>query len=906
MIVYFGLAFDEYVFPQTSFLGSGVRILGPNGMLRLFEALCGLQGHEDNNAHLRIEQYRQALLNCLEQQPDAFYQHALLADPFAAAEDLLARRDELLLAGWNFVQTADCPIRLQQIAFVEQYLQEGELSLSPGFADRFKAVIDTLPKRSLQSISQIRIHEGQGYLPGHFARLFNLVALSGISVNYLEETQGEAPEHTDLGAFQRLLSGHSHKCTLKADGSLLVLRGARETDLAAYMAALIRHNPLFRPLVLIPGQRRTFDDALIQEGLPSMGIMASSLARPTMQILKLVTAFLWQPVDPYKIMEFVTLPVKPLEEELSRRVATQLAATPGIQSESWYAMIRHYFDERNASLTDHAKAGKVDAARQQYNFWFERNRYSRTAGAPKTDAIELFDYLEKWAWNTYDENAGRHPSLLVLHQQARRIRELLEAFPEEKLSPLALERIVRTIYEAAPAQLYEVEQDALPGIFHPAALYGSVGQLMWWNFTQTEAVHFFSRWYIPERNWLKTLGVELVLPAQENALMIWQRLRPFLWAKERVVLVLPDSVDGTTVSPHPLWGDLEAAFGHLSAITLNPNSGDTPSEVWSSAFALPNTGQLPVRQLGRPQPFLKIEALANRLSQRTAETFTSLETLLYYPYQWVFRHQVKLSKSAILSVVPDNRLMGNLAHRFFELLLKEEDIVEWTKEQLEKWIDEESYRLFLREGVVLLMYGREPERQAFLNRVKYAAWSLVNLIKQGKWRIAHTEKPLEGHMMGMSMAGRADLVLEREEELAIVDLKWSGFSRRRELIRNEEDLQLILYAFLLGEPGKLVHTAYFIMENGKMVARNAAAFADAVAVSPGTDHTQVYERILAKLEATYRWRQQQLNQGLVEVRCEQTRQTLEEHYGAELMDLLEMKTEDAYFDDYRTLINLLE
>jgi RecB family exonuclease len=265
-----------------------------------------------------------------------------------------------------------------------------------------------------------------------------------------------------------------------------------------------------------------------------------------------------------------------------------------------------------------------------------------------------------------------------------------------------------------------------------------------------------------------------------------------LLTSKRLVLVLPDTIDGSAVNPHPLWGDLEAAFGHLDPLSLNTGSPQE-SILWKDQFILPAFEELATRLLGRPQPFLKIDLLAKRLGHRTEETFTSLETLLYYPYQWVFRHQVKLTKSAILSVVPDNRLMGNLAHRFFEILLRQEGIQEWSKTQVEQWVDDESYRLFLREGAVLLMYGREPERQSFLSRVKFAAWSLINLIKQGGWRIAHTEKALEGTLMGITIAGRADLVLEREGEVAVVDLKWSGFNRRKELIRNEEDLQLVLY-----------------------------------------------------------------------------------------------------------------
>ena len=132
------------------------------------------------------------------------------------------------------------------------------------------------------------------------------------------------------------------------------------------------------------------------------------------------------------------------------------------------------------------------------------------------------------------------------------------------------------------------------------------------------------------------------------------------------------------------------------------------------------------------------------MDARAEETFTSLDALFYYPYQWVFRHKVRLHKSSILSVVNDNALLGNLAHRFIELLLKE-DILLWQKDQVEDWIDQKAPRLFAREAATLLMYGREPERLAFLNTIKYAAWSLVSSIQQNGWKVKGTEMEVPKH-----------------------------------------------------------------------------------------------------------------------------------------------------------------
>ena len=247
--------------------------------------------------------------------------------------------------------------------------------------------------------------------------------------------------------------------------------------------------------------------------------------------------------------------------------------------------------------------------------------------------------------------------------------------------------------------------------------------------------------------------------------------------------------------------------------------------------------------------------------------------------------------------------MGNLSHRFFELLFQE-DITTMDRDDVAKWIDTTAPELLKKEGAVLLMYGREPEKISFLNKVKYAAWSLVEMIQQNGWRVKGTELGLGGKFVNIGIRGKADLVLERNDEIAVIDLKWKGANWRQKLIKNEDDLQLVMYSRLLSEQDNWAHTAYFILENGKMISRNNQAFKQAISVSPDQDFQEVNQRIWEKMIRTYQWRLEQLANGLVEVRTSQTAGELAEEYGAELMELLEMHEEDAHFDDYRTLINV--
>jgi len=654
----------------------------------------------------------------------------------------------------------------------------------------------------------------------------------------------------------------------------------------------------------VPEKNRSLDNALIQEGLPSLGILSASLARPSLQILKLIPAFLWRPIDPFKIMEFVSLAIKPLADDLAELIAIQMAQKPGLNSDSWRFMIRNYFSElktRAANDTNN-DAKQIES---QYKFWFERRRYDANKTVPIKEVLEIFEYLAKWAFQVFEDGNGKNTSLQVLSSQARRIVEMLEAQPknETQLSYLDLERIVRTIYEPSPVNFRETEIGHLSFVYHSSAVTEPFDELVWWNFTRSEQEHFFSRWYQSEITILNQKGIALQSPHDENALLLWQRPRSILKTQKRVVLVIPDKINGTTVFNHPLYDELEATFDDLSKITVNVGDPESYS-VLKNYFDVPDFISLDYKQLGKPKPFLHISK-PEKLDQKDYETFSSLDSLFYYPYQWVFRYKIKLRKSSILSIVNDITLMGNLSHRIFELLLKQK-ISSWTKNDVEKWIDENSYDLLSKEGTVLLLYGREPERAAFIKKVKYAAWSLISMIQNNGWEIKETEMDLEGDFENAPIKGKADLVLQRGNELIVIDLKWRGAAYRERIIKNEEDLQLVTYSKLLQEDKNWAHTAYFIIENSKLIARNNLAFKEVIAIAPDSDHLEINKEIWRRMQQTYRWRLKQLAKGQIEIRTQQTLPDLEETYAHQLMDLLEMKDSDAPFDDYRTLINLVE
>lgn len=887
--------FDNIVYTAPS-ARAGVWYAGPKKLLAWLEGQLGLGGAPENTDYLRIELYRQALLESQETAHEPpFYAASFEADRFATATALLEWRDELCLGGWDFTETDGCPARLADLARVEVFFRKKTNNIeigaaATGAADRFARVFDWLRVCPVQ-VDEIVLHEPEVLQTPVVQRAVEHFRNSGVMVREMEQGRGGAAPDSDLAWFQKTINQQvTGKRTAKNDGSLVVLKARRDSDAAVFVAQFLARNTDWRPVFLIPELNRVLEQALLQEGFPALGVLSASLARPSLQVLKLAPAFLWEPVDVFKIMEFVTLPLKPLDDGLALEIARVMAGKPGLFSDTWFAAVLGYLERMEVP----------DAVREQYEFWFNRRRYRADGTAPKREAVDLYAYLHRWALDRHAEK--ENTTLLVLAEQARRIRELLETLPEQRIGFLELERIVRTIYQPAPVQIAPAEAARFDYVHQPGALADSVDTLVWWNCLFDGAQPAPDRWQSDERAWLTAQNVRLGDPLTEGQRRLFAAQKPVLQTKSRLVLIVPEQADGGEAIPSLLLSDLETAFENPRDLILDLEQVDAPA-AFKRLGTAPERGTVNIRPNAALQPHL---ALPNpeRLVESPYETPTNLEQLFYYPHRWFFRQKLRLFPVSLLGVSRDQTLLGNLAHRFFEFLLHEKACLDWDKSTVHDWIHDRAESLLEREGATLLLYGREPERNQFLNRVKHAAWSLLTLIRSNGWAIEGTEMPLQGTFGGWPVQGKADLVLRRDTgESAVVDLKWSGARRRKEMIQNGEDLQLVLYAHLLPPIGAWAHTAYFILEDGKMIARNKEAFRDAVvATGAWDDHAEACREIYARMERTFAWRLEQLREGLLELRHAQTASELEALYADQFLDLLEMKTESSKWDDYRTLI----
>ena len=896
---------------------------GESKLLDFLEKQHGIYTPRRRDDHLRIEYYRLLLVDYTNKN-DCFFYESFKADALATAEHLLSKRDELILCGVDFSAISEnAPERLKVFAQIEVENPENKIHLErfkqvEGFADRFIKALEIYAQSNFK-FNSIVVLEPREVLPVHLQSFLNISEEKRIDIRYQEsgfKYQENQIVICNLQIFKNFLLVAKKDALNRVstnDNSIIILEAPNESDAAIYLSHLIKYNADFNPFFLVKDSHRVLDESFHLNGLPTMGLASSSEVRPSLQILKLVTAFLWKPFETDKVLQFVSLLQKPLNHSLSREIAKILNEKPGIGSDTWKHHIAIFFSQYNElDAIDNAREN-IESVRKDFNFWFNRTRYDVNAEAPLKEVMEIFDYVYKWSSEKFSKSHGKNSAMRVLSDQSRRIYEYFEslyATGARDINKQNIERVNRVIVETTSFQPTINTVNAASYAYHESLIPTDVKSLVWWNFTDSEIATESLFWEESELTYLSRKGNALDVPKKNQARQLLYQKIPFLNTSEQIILVVPRVITGVEVKEHPLVSYLKVCFGDISSMYVH-HQNYTMVETLNATF-LQHTTSLHT-PFNRPQketllPY-SLQTIPTHLElgfdvyeTRTHENISTIDSILYYPHQWFLGSVLNLRRTNLVSSIPENVLRGRTAHRFFELILNS-DFYKWKKDDIEQWFDENAMRILEHEGVLLLQYGEETNLQYFIERVKRSVWALINYIRKDGWRVVGTEKKLESQLDRLGLRGISDLVLQRDDEICIVDLKWRGITDKQNLIKNREDFQLILYGHChkTDEVSK-IHGAYYIIDSAKLLVRNSEAFSNVSPLDAEAKSNETMQAILNKIDATFKWRLAQFENGVIEIRTNANIDFLEEYYSFIPENVLEMRRKGADYDNFALLV----
>ncbi|MCK9172214.1 MAG: PD-(D/E)XK nuclease family protein [Desulfuromonas thiophila] len=867
----FGLDLDGYR-PAAADDCHGQVSLGPLGMLSQLETRLGLSVQQPASMR-RLTGYLQLLRQC--DNGSRFYSASLQVDPLALAHSLLDWRDRWIEAGWNGTADADSAPRLRDLAEVEQALRQSG-QVPPGPADRLAAIAERLEMTSLSL--DIVLVDPLTEFPQLWQRVLQQL---GAREELPEKNFCLARPDSDLGRLQRALRDGS-SFTPAQDGSLLLLTAPDEGLLARALSRIQRGDlpaasccaEALATQVVSEQSLSAIDQTLWLEDGPLTGASDTSAWRPPLQVLPLALSLFWQPLDPRRLLEFLAHPICPVPAPARYRLADVVAQAPGLGGVAWRKAISE-LEENLQQQTENKQAATaaIKNLRQRLADWLELPRFDPATGAPPQRLAEHCAHLARWmSQRAQLENVspGLRTLLLAAASQAREAQQGLDdlALGQSYITKVQLDRLLEEVTTAGtPVPENRAELGAIPSLRAPGAAIANQQRLLWWNFIEPWLPQRLP-WSHQELTDLVRQGARLQSPRQqyESLLRRWQR--PILAASDQLVLLRPLRQRGEEVRLHPLGNLLQSLCGDRQISTIDLSAELAENEI-STTTPLRLHLQLEP-QTPRPLPGLRRWWQLDQpqwLTRRETESFSSLQALLFSPYQWVLNYKARLRTSSLNDLATGSRLKGNLFHHLIEALLTDRqfDWLQATDQQIGQATRQCFERLLAEEAATFLQPGQRREKQSLADTATRSVCQLILQLRAAQVRHVEIEKPVQGRFSGGDLAGAIDLLVTNADgDEAVIDLKWGGSRYRATELRTNRALQLALYAWLRRQQQRWPAQAFFILEEGCLLAHNTHYFPLARVCPPLEDNATI-AGLWQQFEAAYQWRRAQLDAGQIEV-----------------------------------------
>lgn len=816
--------------------------VGTNGMLSILEPQLGLIS-EILPQSQRVVQY----LDCLKQadRKSRFYHSSLQVDELGTAATLLNWRDQWYLNGWNGKVDTVASTRLADMADVEKIAVD---KVAPSEGERLEMILQVMARRK-PAISQVILTSDMTLFPKRWQCVLSMLPteLKALDVT----TNSGLFLHTLQDRLNKIQAGevfrNEDKLPYQDDGSVKIVR-AETRLLASRWLSDRMSNGIVDGVLVASDSAALLDDILSATGQPRHGLSESSAYRPTLQLLPMALDLLWAPLDFNVLISFLSHPVSPVRSYARRQLAGKLASQPGIGGVQW---------DRVLNKIDEHYGDDALVVREQIATWIDHPRFNQNDGVPINEVIVRTQKLAAYfRVHLVDEDVAKRASWNAGFSQATAFLGALDQLQKNgslTISHRQLQKLLAQVTSrgsANPKLVAEVGSIAI--VDDPAALIESFDQVVWWQPVMPSIPKSYP-WSLSERQTLASSDVELPNIANVLDHLASDWLKPILAARKQVVIVLPPK----DAEEHPAWQMISSQILDMPELSieqvLEGKGVLAQQSVAVSHQALPQLKRWWQLPAGTPIP------------KRGHDSFSSLESYLFNPYQWLLRYPASLKASNILSVSDGFLLDGQLAHSIVENFFELPDPLNLADSEVMCWFDKTFPQVVEAQGAVLLMHGRRSDYEGLRYRLGRALKRLLAQLKSANITTVQSELELKGHYSGGEILGYADLVLTNNQGVsAIVDMKWGGKKKYTEKLTENSHLQLGIYAELLRQKtGVWPEVGYYILAESKLLTQHGHYFPDANIVNKKIDESTPH--LWERFKATHAWRSELMQDGKIEV-----------------------------------------
>lgn len=797
--------------------------LGPSAMLDLLEKQLGLGGPKVHPA-ARINQYLQRLEAC--DRGDSWWHRSLGADGWSTAKQLLVWRDELIAAGWDGQAEASDSPRLRALAELERV----DPPLASGRADRLREVARQLEPASSVAIADIRLAEPLELLPSIWQKLLGQLKGKGVTIEPVGDLRFPS-RPSNLASIQSIFSGATDAAAISdKDDSLVLVTAMDEWEAAENLALWLAADPeANKDVTIICGEDTDLlDQALHRHGLPQLGRSESSHWRASLQVLPLVLANAWTPVDIHRLVELLSLPMAPVPGYAAGHLFRALREEPGVGGDAWRQALEAIAVDHRTRAVKKGKANpQKDAAAfvARLDAWLSTDRYLPDSGIPEDKLKQRCQWVIDWlAWRIEDE-----PMMAEAVSHAREMQKLVRG--KENIPRIKVERMLDSVIGTGAKAPDRLEQAAAWRVVnHPGQITRPAKTVIWWGFAEP-SLKPSVYWSESERAGLLKFGIEMENSRTRRRLEARAWKQGFSRAEDNFIMFFPGQSRGEPANHHPFWDEI-----HNAAVKAAP---DRPEEAVMACLTresaklndegrwrLSGRAASPAKAVrSEPAELIAVHTIpGDPVFAPASLSYTQMSALLGCPMQWALKYHAGLNVPDTLAVPTGNQMIGTFCHRIIQELYAE-PVRQWPPVEAEAKAGELYDSLVGSMASELLLDGNELENKRYRLAIVNAVKQLVGAIDRLGLTVEKAEAWLEGDLDGVKFRGKADLLLrDKQGHPFVLDLKWSNSSRyKKEEVEEGSALQLACYAWMMGsvDGESWAHGGYFMLAQGELISASA-------------------------------------------------------------------------------------
>ncbi|MGG1401589.1 PD-(D/E)XK nuclease family protein [Bacillus salipaludis] len=818
MNIILGYWLDSSTYPDA--LGKkeatvGTVVTGFNGLIGILETQLGLTSPYTSE-NIRIAEWQELIRK--KDTGSWPFSKSFETDSWNTAKELIRRRDELVLAGWDPAVHVGGSIWIDTLAQLEQ----SNHNKTGGFPDRVRALLAQLREQVQLHIDTITIVDEDETLWDPWSiQLINQLKSHGVQVLKNETPYEKGNQHNlDLSLLQSVLAGEKSSGEANGDGSVLLIRSEQEWDAADFLISWLQENDS-EDTVLIKGEGSLFlDEFLHRRGVPAVGVDVSSKWRAVLQVLPLTIDTYWEPLRVDRMMELLTIPSSPVPGRIRYKLANALASSPGIGGPQWLQAIedglRDYEEAWGAEgIDDQDVKKRRKNLKEKLELWVLHDYYDPNEGIPFEKLVHICHKISQWAASNF--HLTNDPMYVQTSQVAHEVVEGVKSLGVSNVTHLQIARILDSVIgEGAKLSNYNQEAAKWQVVHHPGQIWGKPDTILWWGFHKNMSGPSIRTWTTNERSWLRDQGIHLpeedVRRRREAA--AWQRAARF--ANGRLILFAPAKVKGNEIPIHPLWDEIRFSVAKDSSTEkkITIDAAELRKRKSNPLFGEEFEREvLDLRSI--PQPIRTWRIPTNIVKPRKEESATSFEALIGCSLKWTFKYAANIRPGNLLSLPNESIMLGNLGHLVLEQLITEKS--NWNEEEVKKRAGELFDQLTPMVAATLLEPKNRIQRNEIRVNLQKSLQKFFKVLNQAGIQIQHTELEMQKTWKDeVEFKGRLDLVGQTQTGKKILfDAKWSKRPGNYKAKLENLSVQLALYHWLLmDQENEELPVAYFMLRTG--------------------------------------------------------------------------------------------